>query len=178
MLSVLVLSAIALALGFLLGAAAARLKEKPEALESKIHALLPHTQCAQCGFAGCRPYAQAVAQGKAAIDLCPPGGAALIAKLTDLTGVTPNAARSSNNSAATPARVAFIDEAQCIGCALCLPACPVDAIVGAARQMHTVVAALCTGCELCVAPCPVDCIAMLTPKPTHPAWLRIAAGSA
>jgi|SRR5579863_3992708 len=125
-----------------------------------IDALLPQTQCTRCGYQGCRPYAEAIARGEAAINQCPPGGTATIAQLAALLrrdALPLNPA----NGVAGPELVALIDEAACIGCAKCLPPCPVDAIIGARKQMHTVIAALCTGCELCVAPCPVDCIAMV-----------------
>ncbi|HYM42350.1 MAG TPA: RnfABCDGE type electron transport complex subunit B [Steroidobacteraceae bacterium] len=125
-----------------------------------IDALLPQTQCTRCGFSGCRPYADAIAAGAAEINQCPPGGAATIGALSKLLGRSPLPLNPANGVEG-PELVAQIDEEACIGCARCLPPCPVDAIVGAARQMHTVVLALCTGCELCVAPCPVDCIAMV-----------------
>lgn len=169
MLSVVIIAVIALALGALLGAAAARLKEDRDALVNKVHELLPHTQCGQCGFPGCRPYAQALAQRSAAITLCPPGGAELVKSLAALLGVDHPV---SAPGARPAARVAFIDEARCVGCALCLEACPVDAIIGAPRQMHTVVASLCTGCELCLAPCPVDCIDMRASNDARPDWLN------
>jgi H+/Na+-translocating ferredoxin:NAD+ oxidoreductase subunit B len=125
-----------------------------------IDALLPQTQCTRCGYPGCRPYAQAIAAGEAPINQCPPGGAATIEALAALLG---RAALPLNpvNGTEGPTLVAQIDEQACIGCAKCLPPCPVDAIIGAHRQMHTVVLALCTGCELCVAPCPVDCITLV-----------------
>ena len=125
-----------------------------------IDALLPQTQCTRCGYEGCRPYAQAIAAGAAAINQCPPGGTATIAALAQVTmsAVLP---LNPANGTEGPQLVAQIDEAACIGCAKCLPPCPVDAILGASKQMHTVVLALCTGCELCVAPCPVDCISMV-----------------
>ncbi len=128
-------------------------------LAEAIDELLPQTQCTRCGYQGCAPYAAAIAARAAAINRCPPGGAATIEALARLTGapVTPLDPACGSE---TPAMIAVIDEARCIGCAKCLPPCPVDAIVGAARHMHTVLADLCTGCELCVAPCPVDCIAM------------------
>ena len=129
------------------------------ALAEAIDAQLPQTQCRRCGCDGCRPYAEAVAAG-APINRCAPGGNALVATLADLTG-RPLAALDPGFGEAGPLAVARIDEAACIGCTLCIDACPVDAIVGAAKRMHTVVAALCTGCGLCVPPCPVDCIAML-----------------
>ena len=125
-----------------------------------IDALLPQTQCTRCGYTGCQPYAEAIAAGLAEINQCPPGGAATIGTLATLLGRAPLPLNPANGTEG-PALVAQIDEEVCIGCARCLPPCPVDAIVGAQRQMHTVVLALCTGCELCVAPCPVDCIAMV-----------------
>ena len=125
-----------------------------------IDALLPQTQCTRCGYSGCRPYAEALAAGLAEINQCPPGGAATIGALARLLKRTPLPLNPANGVEG-PDLVAEIDEETCIGCARCLPPCPVDAIVGASKQMHTVVLALCTGCELCVAPCPVDCIAMV-----------------
>jgi electron transport complex protein RnfB len=122
-----------------------------------IDALLPQTQCRRCGFDGCRPYAEALSRGEAAINRCPPGGTATIERLAALQAVPVQALDPACGTESPPA-VAVIDEARCIGCARCLPPCPVDAIVGAPRQLHTVLYALCTGCELCLAPCPVDCI--------------------
>jgi Na+-translocating ferredoxin:NAD+ oxidoreductase subunit B len=138
-----------------------------------IDALLPQTQCTRCGYSGCRPYAEAIAAGGANINQCPPGGTDTIAALAALLGRTPLPLNPANGIEA-PLRVAQIDEDACIGCAKCLPPCPVDAIIGAHKQMHTVVLALCTGCELCVAPCPVDCIALVprasltAPRPPSP----------
>ena len=132
-----------------------------------IDALLPQTQCTRCGYGGCQPYAEAIAAGLSEINQCPPGGAATIEALALLLGRAPLPLNPANGSEG-PELVALIDEQACIGCARCLPPCPVDAIVGAQRQMHTVVLALCTGCELCVAPCPVDCIAMV-PRASLPA---------
>ena len=128
-------------------------------LVQAIDAVLPQTQCRRCGYDGCLPYAEAVAAGTP-INRCPPGDDALIAILSRLTGRPPIALDSSCGKARGP-EVAHIDEATCIGCTLCIEACPVDAIVGAPKRMHTVLPALCTGCELCVPPCPVDCIAIL-----------------
>lgn len=125
-----------------------------------LDALLPQTQCRQCGYAGCRPYAEAIAQGKAEINRCPPGGDAVIAELARLLERPAPPLDVSCGKTKAPA-VALIDEAWCIGCTLCIQACPVDAIVGAAKVMHTVIAAECTGCELCIPPCPVDCIVMM-----------------
>ena len=127
-------------------------------LARRIDAILPQTQCTRCGYAGCLPYAQALAAGEADIDQCPPGGdegASRLAQLVQRVAKPVNPA----NGAVTPPRVAVIDEAACIGCTKCIQACPVDAIVGASKRMHTVIADWCTGCELCVPPCPVDCIA-------------------
>ena len=125
-----------------------------------IDALLPQTQCTRCGYSGCRPYAEAVAAAAAEINQCPPGGAATIAALAKLLA-RPQMPLNPANGAEGPALVALIDEEACIGCAKCLPPCPVDAILDARKQMHTVLLGLCTGCELCVAPCPVDCIRMV-----------------
>ncbi len=128
-------------------------------LAARIDALLPQTQCTQCGYEGCRPYAEAIARGEADIDQCPPGGDEGIAKLAALLD---RAVKPLNpvHGEYRPPQVAFIDEALCIGCVKCIHACPVDAIVGASKRMHTVIAAWCTGCELCLPPCPVDCISL------------------
>ena len=132
-----------------------------------IDALLPQTQCTRCGYGGCLPYAQALAAGSAQINQCPPGGAALIGQLAALLDCEP-LALDPQFGVEAPARLAWIDPAECIGCARCLPPCPVDAILGAQRQMHSVIASWCTGCELCLPACPVDCIHML-PWPQAPA---------
>lgn len=123
-----------------------------------IDALLPQTQCRRCGYDGCRPYAAAVADGRAPINRCPPGGSATIDALATLLGREP--LPLSSDCGTPPVGVAWIDPQRCIGCARCLPACPVDAIVGAQRYLHSVLGSDCTGCELCLAPCPVDCIVM------------------
>jgi electron transport complex protein RnfB len=128
-------------------------------LVARIDALLPQTQCTRCGYPACRPYAAAIAGGEAPINQCPPGGAATIRALAALLGRAVLPLNPANGIEAPP-RVAWIDESRCIGCARCLPPCPVDAIIGAAKYLHTVVADRCTGCELCIAPCPVDCIEM------------------
>lgn len=134
-------------------------------LVSRIHSLLPQTQCRECGYAGCLPYAQAIAAGSAGIDHCPPGGAALRHQLEALLG-RPTA---GTGTGMPPTTVARIDEAECIGCVKCVRACPVDAIVGAAGQMHVILERECTGCGLCIAPCPVDCIT-LAPRPEPWRW--------
>ncbi|MDR1709787.1 MAG: electron transport complex subunit RsxB [Candidatus Accumulibacter sp.] len=154
--AVLVMALGAVILGAALGYASVKFKVEGNPLVGKIEAILPQTQCGQCGYPGCRPYAQAIADGEADINRCPPGGEEGVAKLADLLGreIEPLDAEPR------PPQTAVIDEQTCIGCTLCLQACPVDAIVGAAKQMHTVVAALCTGCELCMKPCPVECIRM------------------
>jgi len=142
----------------------------------RIDAVLPQTQCGQCGYAGCLPYAQAMAAGRAPINRCPPGGAAGVAQLAQLLGCAPLAL----DPACGPQRalhVARIDESLCIGCTLCIQACPVDAIVGAVKQMHVVLAADCTGCDLCLAPCPMDCIAMIPVEPPRQ-WTRADADRA
>ena len=135
---------------------------------SAIDALLPQTQCTRCGYPSCRDYAVAVASGAAGINQCPPGGTETMLALATVTARPPAQLNRDNGLESAPA-VAVIDEERCIGCTKCLPPCPVDAIVGAPRRMHTVIAELCTGCELCVAPCPVDCIAMV---PAGRAWSR------
>lgn len=127
-------------------------------LARRIDALLPQTQCTRCGYDGCLPYARAIAAGEADIDQCPPGGDAGVRRIAALVHRAPKPVNPANGPC-TPPRVALIDEAACIGCTKCIQACPVDAIVGASRRMHTVIAGWCTGCELCVPPCPVDCIA-------------------
>ncbi|MHB1677072.1 MAG: electron transport complex subunit RsxB [Sulfuriferula sp.] len=158
--AILVMSGLAVLLGAALGFAAVKFKVKEDPMVEQIDAILPQTQCGQCGFPGCKPYAQAIATGKADINQCPPGGEAGIRKLAALLGVEFKALNAEHGEP-KPKSVAVIDENICIGCTLCIQACPVDAILGAAKQMHTVIASECTGCELCIAPCPVDCISMI-----------------
>lgn len=129
-------------------------------LAARVDALLPQTQCRRCGFDACRPYAEALARGETALNRCPPGGAALINELARLLDRPPLPLDPACGTEAPP-RVAFIDEPACIGCARCLPPCPTDAIIGARKRMHTVIAADCSGCELCIPACPVDCIRMV-----------------
>lgn len=138
-------------------------------LADQIEDLLPQTQCTKCGYPACRPYAEAIADGSACHNQCPPGGIEGVARLANLLGerVIPI---NPANGIERPRPVAVIDENICIGCTLCIQACPVDAISGAAKQMHTVVADLCTGCDLCVAPCPVDCIYMVEVTPGRTGW--------
>ncbi|HLO64171.1 MAG TPA: electron transport complex subunit RsxB [Azonexus sp.] len=156
----------AIILGAALGFASIKFKVHGNPLVEKIEGLLPQTQCGQCGYPGCHPYAEAIAKGEAEINLCPPGGEEGVRKLADLLGreVKPLDAEEK------PKQVAVIDENTCIGCTLCIQACPVDAIVGAAKQLHTIIEKQCTGCELCLPPCPVECISMVTIQETVDNW--------
>ena len=129
-------------------------------LAQRIDALLPQTQCTRCGYADCRAYAEAIAAGAADINRCPPGGDTTLAALATLTG-RPLRALDPACGAVAPLTLAVIDEAACIGCTLCIQACPVDAIIGAPKRMHAVLPSLCSGCDLCLPPCPVDCITMV-----------------
>jgi electron transport complex protein RnfB len=138
-------------------------------LADQIEDLLPQTQCTKCGYPACRPYAEAIARGEADINQCPPGGMEGVARLAGVTG-RPVIPINPANGVERPRPVAYIDESLCIGCTLCIQACPVDAILGAAKQMHTIVPSLCTGCDLCVAPCPVDCISMLPVTGERTGW--------
>lgn len=156
----------ALVLGAALGFSSVHFKVEGDPLVDKIDAVLPQTQCGQCGFPGCRPYAEAIAKDEADINLCPPGGADGVKKLAELLGKEAKPLDAEEK----PKSVAVIEEASCIGCTLCIQACPVDAIVGAAKQMHTIVSDLCTGCELCLPPCPVECIVMQPIPETVDNW--------
>jgi electron transport complex protein RnfB len=147
------------------------------ALAERIDAALPQTQCTRCGYPDCRDYAVAVASGRAGINQCPPGGAEGIARLAALTG-QPAVPLDPSHGQEGPRGVAIIDEAWCIGCTLCIKACPVDCIVGAAKKMHTVVEADCTGCELCLPACPVDCIAMHPVSGERTGWAAWSASQA
>lgn len=167
--ALLIMAGLAVVLGAVLGYASIRFKVEGDPLVDKIDAVLPQTQCGQCGYPGCKPYAQAIANGEADINQCPPGGEDGIRALADLLG-REFKPLSEEHGVEKPKAVALIDEQTCIGCTLCIQACPVDAIVGAAKQMHTVVAPLCTGCELCLAPCPVDCITMEAIPETVENW--------
>jgi electron transport complex protein RnfB len=138
-------------------------------LADQIEDLLPQTQCTKCGYPACRPYAEAIARGEAEINQCPPGGLEGVRRLSALTG-RPVIPINPANGVERERPVAFIDESLCIGCTLCIQACPVDAITGAAKQMHTILPSLCTGCDLCVAPCPVDCISMIPLTIGHTGW--------
>jgi len=148
-----------------------------DSLADRIDAALPQTQCTRCGEPDCRRYAQAVAQGRVAINRCPPGGADGIARLASLTGHPPLPLDSACGTEG-PLRLAVIDEAWCIGCTLCIKACPVDCIIGAPKRMHTVVEAWCTGCELCLPACPVDCIELRTVDASLTGWAAWSTGQA
>lgn len=159
--AILALGALALVFGLILGFAAVYFKVEGDPLVDQIDALLPQTQCGQCTYPGCKPYATAIANGDADINQCPPGGEATIQALADLLGVEAKELNPENGEETVKA-VAIINEQTCIGCTRCIQACPVDAILGAAKQMHTVIGPECTGCKLCIEPCPVvDCITMV-----------------
>ncbi len=156
--AIIAITAIALIAGLLLSIASRRLPPNVDTLVDQVNELLPQTQCAQCGYPGCRPYAAAIVEASAAINLCLPGGQETVRRLAALLG---RDAPALHEPAPAAAKVALIDEALCIGCTHCRNACPVDAIIGAHHFMHTVIEAECTGCELCLPPCPVDCISMV-----------------
>jgi electron transport complex protein RnfB len=153
------------------------MRDPARSLADQIEDLLPQTQCTKCGYPACRPYAEAIAEGSANYNQCPPGGAEGIARLASLLGKTV-ITLNPLNGVERERPVAYIDEAACIGCTLCIQACPVDAIAGAAKQMHTVIPELCTGCDLCVAPCPVDCIAMIPVTDNKTGWQAWSADQA
>lgn len=159
---------LALIFGAGLGYAAIKFKVESDPLVEQIDNLLPQTQCGQCGYPGCRPYAEAIANGDE-INKCPPGGEATIKDLAELMGVEQKPLDAAHGVEDIK-KVAYIREDECIGCTKCIQACPVDAIVGAAKQMHTVIIDNCTGCDLCVDPCPVDCIDMLPLNDGTNAW--------
>jgi electron transport complex protein RnfB len=165
LIAVLTLLVLGLAFGAILGFAAIKFKVEGDPIVDQIDSLLPQTQCGQCGYPGCRPYAEAISNGDA-INKCPPGGQSTIESLADLLDVEV-VPLDAEHGVEQEKKVAYIREQECIGCTKCIQACPVDAIVGAAKQMHTVVVSECTGCDLCVEPCPVDCIDMI-PVPKSP----------
>jgi electron transport complex protein RnfB len=166
LIAILAMTGLSAVLGLLLGYSAIRFRVEGNPIADQIDALLPQTQCGQCGHPGCRPYAEALARGEDEINRCIPGGEATLLAIADLLGREPVALEVKEKRPS----VAVIDEQTCIGCTLCLQACPVDAIVGAAKQLHDVVAAECTGCELCLAPCPVECIRMVPIATDIPHW--------
>ena len=164
--AIIALLALGVVFGGLLGFASEKFKTEGDPIVDQIEELLPQTQCGQCGHPGCRPYAEAIAEGEA-INRCPPGGEATIQALADLLDVEALPLDAEEESVPS---VAYIREDECIGCTKCIQACPVDAILGAAKQMHTVIASECTGCDLCVEPCPVDCIEMRPIPTTLQTW--------
>ncbi len=168
--ALLTLGALAALIGLLLGYAAIRFRVESDPVVDRIDALLPQTQCGQCTYAGCRPYAEAIAAGEADINQCPPGGETTIKALADLLGRDPKPLNPEHGEHKEKT-VVIIDENVCIGCTLCIQACPVDAIVGAAKQMHTVIASECTGCNLCIPPCPVECIHILPVRGDIGNWI-------
>ena len=168
--AVLAVAGMALIFGLLLGYANIHFHVEEDPKSERVAAVLPQTQCGQCGFAGCKPYAEAVAKGEAAINLCPPGGTETMLEIAGVLGVEP-VEMNAETAEPKPPGIAVIDEALCIGCTLCIQACPVDAILGAAKQMHTVIASECTGCEKCLEPCPVDCIRIDPLTPTIQTWV-------
>ncbi len=159
---------LAVVLGAALGFASVRFKPEGNPLIDEIDNILPQTQCGQCGYPGCRPYAEAIANGDK-INKCPPGGESTIQALADMLDVEPEPLDAEHGEEKGK-MVAVIREDECIGCTKCIQACPVDAILGAAKQMHTVIESECTGCDLCVEPCPVDCIDMLPVEETLRTW--------
>ena len=167
--AILTISSMAGLFGLILGYAAIRFKIEGNPVVDQIDSLLPQTQCGQCTFPGCRPYAEAIAKGEAEINQCPPGGEAVISELADLLGVDPIPLNEEHGEHSEKT-IVYIDEEICIGCTLCIQACPVDAIVGAAKLMHTVIENECTGCDLCLPPCPVDCIDIIEVKTGILGW--------
>ncbi|MCE0492964.1 electron transport complex subunit RsxB [Vibrio salinus] len=168
LIAVIAVVALATIFGAILGFASVKFKVKGDPIVDQIDAILPQTQCGQCGYPGCRPYAEAIANGDD-INKCPPGGQAAIKKLADLMGVDePESAHELEDEDIK--KVAFIHEDMCIGCTKCIQACPVDAIVGSTKALHTVIKNECTGCNLCVAPCPTNCIDMIPVETTPESW--------
>ena len=160
---------LAILFGALLGFAAEKFKVEGDPIVEQLDELLPQTQCGQCGFPGCRPYAESIANGDE-INKCPPGGQATINAIANLLDVPAPELDAEHGEESEVKTVAYIREDECIGCTKCIQACPVDAILGAAKLMHTVIADECTGCDLCVEPCPVDCIDMLPVEETIADW--------
>lgn len=166
--AIITLMALGLLFGALLGFSAIKFKTEGDPVTDQIEAILPQTQCGQCGHPGCRPYAEAIAEGEA-INKCPPGGEATIQNLADLLDVE-FVPLDEEHGEEKITSYAYIREDECIGCTKCIQACPVDAILGAAKQMHTVITSECTGCDLCVEPCPVDCIDMIPVEENLQNW--------
>lgn len=168
--AVIALTLMGLVFGLILGYASRRFAVEEDPIVEKIEELLPQSQCGQCGYPGCRPYAEAVGNSGAKINLCAPGGEAVMQKIATLMNVEPQPIEGDESAQAPARMLAVIDEANCIGCTKCIQACPVDAIVGATRAMHTVISDLCTGCNLCVDPCPTACIELVPVAATTESW--------
>ena len=168
-LGILMFLALAVAFGLLLGYAAVRFKVDGDPVADMIDQKLPQTQCGQCGYPGCKPYAKALAKGEAEVNLCIPGGEPTMLEIAEILKKDPKP-MAAEATEPKPPMVALIDENLCIGCVLCIKACPVDAILGATKMMHTVIAKECTGCELCIPVCPVDCISMVTEEVSSKNW--------
>lgn len=168
--AILTLGLLAAIFGLILGYASVRFHVDADPIADRIDSLLPQTQCGQCGHPGCRPYAESIAAGQDDINKCKPGGEATIIAMADLLGVDPKPMDGGDEEEPEGKLVAWVDEQTCIGCTLCLQACPVDAILGAAKQMHTIIKNECTGCKLCIEPCPVECIHMLPVVETVQTW--------
>lgn len=166
--AIIALGGLSLIFGLVLGYSSRKFKVESDPIVDQIDHILPQTQCGQCGHPGCRPYAEAIAAGED-INKCPPGGEATIRQLADLLGREAKPLDEAHGQEDVK-KVAYIREDECIGCTKCIQACPVDAIVGAARQLHTVIGDECTGCDLCVAPCPVDCIEMVPVRKSVRNW--------
>lgn len=168
-LALIALVGLSLLFGAILGFASVRYKVEGNPIVDQIDIILPQTQCGQCGYPGCKPYAQAIVDGDA-INKCPPGGQSTINALADLLDVDAPQLNEEHGVESVVKTVAYIREDECIGCTKCIQACPVDAILGAAKQMHTVIVDECTGCDLCVEPCPVDCIDMIPVETSLKGW--------
>lgn len=169
LLAVGIVVALAMVAGLLLGFSAEKFKVAADPIVEQLDALLPQTQCGQCGHPGCRPYAEAIANGEA-INHCVPGGQDTINNIANLLGVEPLPLDSDYGVENPIKKIAYIREEDCIGCTKCIQACPVDAIIGAAKHTHTVIVSDCTGCDLCVEPCPVDCIDMIPLPVNRSSW--------
>ena len=170
---IITLAVIACIFGLILAWSAIRFRVEGDPVVDKIDALLPQTQCGQCTYAGCRPYAEAIAAGEADINQCPPGGEATIIALADLLDVEVKPLNAEHGEEKDVPTIVRVDEEACIGCTLCIQACPVDAILGSAKHMHTVIESECTGCNLCIPPCPVDCIHIFEVQPTVRNWVEL-----
>ncbi|WP_409308812.1 electron transport complex subunit RsxB [Pectobacterium sp. B1J-3] len=168
--AILTLSALALLFGLILGYASRRFKVEGNPVVEQVEAMLPQSQCGQCGYPGCRPYAEAVCLNGEDINKCGPGGEAMMLKLAEKLNIDPQPLNGDSAVLNPERKVAWIDESNCIGCTKCIQACPVDAIIGSTKAVHTVVSDLCTGCDLCVSPCPTDCIELRAIAPTPANW--------